>query len=514
MSDIFATIQRLAEMARNTAGDPSNSPAGALGSDTGLPPETLDQINSARIIEDLVEIYGKTQENNRMSSFREQSPSSRTNNLLKNMGVSLPASVIGESVLTPINGLYGIVLRSEPGDISSQDFSTLTPTQIARRNVSSVWARLSKAALTGTPMTGASILPSDEPEESNPAATLDVLRIPTYVVFIFANITPRTPIPVIEEADNVLSYQNDLSYPRAVLTNMYVRRDNTLKPGTLIRINYDGQDNKQKAVITEIIEDDPAFTRLVMNSMKDRSALLASTACSTDSFLSGVSHPSGDAISGDDPAVVLHNAYIALERAAGEPNIVSELALYVALFNGLGDAKLALGILANAKKESAFNSSIVSRAATESSIGLWQFNVQNPGYFSIPNSDIRQRADSALPESIKIPTNQRVVPYFAGGLLLKSLNLTAVTPTTYDGTQDLAPLYEAVSNANKQTAFVIATVKSMLETIEYNPDDISASNWAEWFQIYFEQPGKFNPRGPVAVALASELREAGATIPV
>ena len=506
MPDIFETLRRVSESARTNPGDPGNTPVGTPNSDTGLPPDVEAQIQSARIIEDLVQIYGSPQQNNRMSNDREQSPSSRTNNLLKNSGVSLPKAAIVDGLLTPINGLYGIVMRADPGAISSTDFRSTPLREVVQRQTSSVWSSIITSARTGVSALAdpLSLVSDDETEATPPPETAcSVLDIPRYVVFIFANSSPQTPIPVITQAGEVLTYKSDLSYPRAILTNIYVRKEGILQPGTLIRVQYDGQDNKSKPVISEIVENDPIFTRLVMNSMKDRSALLATTACSTDSALSGISHPSGDAISGEDAAVNLHNAYIQLERQVGV-NMIDKTALYTALFSALGDAKLALGVLANAKHESGFNSNVVSRVATESSIGLWQFNVQNPGYFSKPNSQVRERA-KILPESIRIPEDQRVVPYFAGGLLLKSQNLAAVTPNAYDGTQDLRPLYLVASNPTTQTAFVVLSVKNMLSTISYNPDEITASEWATWFQIYFEQPGSIKPRGPTASLLSSEL---------
>ena len=46
----------------------------------------------------------------------------------------------------------------------------------------------------------------------------------------------------------------------------------------------------------------------------------------------------------------------------------------------------------------------------------------------------------------------------------------------------------------------------MLATITYNYDDITPGNWAQWWQIYFEQPAVVkDKRVTVAETIAREL---------
>ena len=49
-------------------------------------------------------------------------------------------------------------------------------------------------------------------------------------------------------------------------------------------------------IVTEIIEDRPEFTAVILASMVARSALNQFSTCSTDSSLSGVTHPTGDTL--------------------------------------------------------------------------------------------------------------------------------------------------------------------------------------------------------------------------
>ena len=69
-------------------------------------------------------------------------------------------------------------------------------------------------------------------------------------------------------------------------------------------------------------------------------------------------------------------------------------------------------------------------------------------------------------------------------------------PTEYDGTQDLFQIYATVANAENQINFVVSTTKKMLADLDYETikqeDEVTAGQWALWFQIYFEQPASLS----------------------
>ena len=54
----------------------------------------------------------------------------------------------------------------------------------------------------------------------------------------------------------------------------------------------------------------------------------------------------------------------------------------------------------------------------------------------------------------------------------------------------------------------------MLATLNYDPNEITAVDWADWFQIYFEQPGSIYTRAKQASEVATRLEAAGIVIPV
>ena len=106
------------------------------------------------------------------------------------------------------------------------------------------------------------------------------------------------------QRDDVLEYENIALYSKAVITNKGIRDLDSLEPGTLIRVEYDAVDNKNTPVIVEIVEDKPEFTKMVVNSMKNRSALLSTIQCSTDSELGSITHPTGDPIGTEGDVLV------------------------------------------------------------------------------------------------------------------------------------------------------------------------------------------------------------------
>jgi len=359
---------------------------------------------------------------------------------------------------------------------------------------------------------------TDEEADNDDARLIrTVLNLDEYYIFILSRTVGASPFPVISNSSdsNTYTYQGLNNYPVARTIPKRIR-ENNIKPGSLVRVQYDNAVQRDLLSIVDIVEDDSKFTDMVMGAFVAESAGASNSRGETNSSFTG-NHASGDAIPNEDPRATLHNAYVQLEQEAGR-NVVDPIDLYNDLFSALGDKKLVVGILANAQKESSFNSNAVSTKPIESSLGLWQFNVQVAGYISVPSGGekgIIARADQrGLPESIKIPANESVIPYFAGGLLLKSKGVNVITPTAYDGTQDLRPIYELVTNPANQVDYIVSTVQNMLATLNYDPNEITAIEWADWFQIYFEQPGSIYTRAKQASEVASRLQAAGIVIPV
>ena len=283
-----------------SSGSPENTPTAVSSIDELAPgnPQLYAQLNSAKIIETLVQIYGTPQDNDQLQDSADTSPSSKFDNVLNKSSLLATQSDFIDSVITPITGLYGIVLRDAnlANKLTASDFDGNTATENVRNVGNSIW----KAVLGGAKGVR-EIVDADEP-----ALSLDVLNFPEYYVFIFANVSPQTPIPLLTEQSNFLEYDSILSYPKAVITDKSLREE-TLQPGTMIRIGYDGVNNKTTAVIAEVVEDKPEFRRMVINSMKDRSAFLSTQQCSTDSELGNVNHPTGDPIGTEADVLVKRN---------------------------------------------------------------------------------------------------------------------------------------------------------------------------------------------------------------
>ena len=288
---IFNALKKIRNLATGRpSGSPANTPTAATNTTAdNLPANVQAELQSAQIIETLVQIYGGPQENNRLEISEDRSPSSRFDNVLKTSNLLATQSDFIDSVVTPIGGLYGIVLRPSPGAISLANLEATTTEQNLRSIGNSAWGAILGAAQ--------GVYEAFDRDES--ALSLDVLKFPEYYVFIFANTSPDSPIPILVQEGGVLEYENITSYPKAVITSTTLREE-ILQPGTLIRVEYDGVDNKSVPVITEIVEGKPEFTRMVMNSVKNRSAFLSSVQCSTDSVLNGVSHSTGDPIGTSD----------------------------------------------------------------------------------------------------------------------------------------------------------------------------------------------------------------------
>jgi hypothetical protein len=290
----FGKIRNAFNKVRNavtggSSGSPANTPNAATSIDNPSPgdPELTALLESARIIEALINLFGVTQENNRLEISENTSPSSKFNNVLNNSKMLTTESEFISSVTTPINGLYGIVLRSTNfSTISVNDTDGNTVGENLRNIGLSVWGSILATA--------EGVYEAFDADE--PALSLDVLKFPEYFVFIFANVSPQTPVPILLQNESILEYENIALYPKAIITNKGIRDLDLLEPGTLIRVEYDSVDNKNTPIIAEIVEDRPEFTRMVVNSMKNRSAILSDIRCSTDSALQGVTHPTGDAL--------------------------------------------------------------------------------------------------------------------------------------------------------------------------------------------------------------------------
>jgi len=212
--------------------------------------------------------------------------------------------------------------------------------------------------------------------------------------------------------------------------------------------------------------------------------------------------PSGD---------TLQAAYFSLEKQKGSPMTKEETAKYVytkMIGSGLNE-NIVLGIMANAYAESGFNEYIVSKAAGESSLGLWQCNVGSRGKYEDKRATIRER-EKKLPEGIRLKEDFGRIPYFAGSLIygdtVVSTSQYANDPSKYE--QKVAEIYEKVINKDNQINFVISTANEMLDNLNTEKQDainaFSAADWADWWLVYFEQPGAFHSRGG-AVSTVEEL---------
>ena len=460
---------------------------------TDVEPGYESQAILASVIEKLVATFNVSNDKTMEDLTKTQTQSSVFNNKLKGTDLQQAENKIIQSLNGGEPGLYALILRSQ--EIEA----------IAEGNRSSWWSLIMDIPV----VVGAAVDAAEEavidlvfpPEEEIEALkALELLDFKGYYIFILTDVGDENPIPFAvppTEENPDYTYTNLDSYPVAQAVSKRLRTEvEEIAPGTLVKIQYENSINRDSPIVTEIIEDRPEFTSVILASMAARSGLEQFETCGTDSSLSGVTHPSGDQIGAAGSAAELHNAYMALNKAAGK-NKIDIAALYKVLFAGLSDKNLVLGILANASSESGFDANIVSGGSTESSIGLWQMNVQSAGKIDVPTSSRRSLAKSTkanLPSSIQIPANAKVVPYFAGGLLLTEAKIPVITPAKYDGTQDLTASYNKVRDPTQQTLFVIASVKKMLASITYDATKITAKQWAYWFQIYFEQPADIHDR--------------------
>jgi hypothetical protein len=84
---IFNALKKIGSALRggSSSGSPANTPTAISSLDNPAPgdPELASILNSAQIIETLVQLYGTPQENNRLEISEDRSPSSRFDDVLK-----------------------------------------------------------------------------------------------------------------------------------------------------------------------------------------------------------------------------------------------------------------------------------------------------------------------------------------------------------------------------------------------------------------------------------------------
>lgn len=322
---------------------------------------------------------------------------------------------------------------------------------------------------------------------------------PKYNIWILPdNMGADYTIPIVEERNVV----NISDFPLCSVKNASISEQ--LFDGALIRIDFENRELRSDAYVVSIMNNTEAFGRAIFDELAAIASPEGSFAPCNEQGVA-VSHPIGDAISTTGKDADLHNAYKAKERTAGAKN-VSMTEIFNELNLALGNTNLAIGILANAKSESNFDANVVSGVATESSLGLWQMNVQSSGRIGTPNSNMASQA-SSLDSSIRIPSDSRVIRYFAGGLLADSKGVSIITPTDYDSTKDVGAIYDTVRSVDNQIEYVVESAQAMLAAIPDRSSTIDAGQWAQWWQIYFEQPASIHDRATVAKSLTKDLEE-------
>tara|TARA_R110000824_G_scaffold10559_5_gene46397 strand:- start:1436 stop:2764 length:1329 start_codon:yes stop_codon:yes gene_type:complete len=325
-----------------------------------------------------------------------------------------------------------------------------------------------------------------------------ITNYPRYYIWILPdNIGSDNVLPVMRDGNAV----NLERFPICSVKD--VAMSEQLVDGALLRIDFENRLISSDAYVVSVMNNDERFGRAIFAELEGLTvASQGFHSCGADG-LPNVSHPSGDAVATEDKKKRLHDAYMAIYNAiVPVPTAMTSTSIYEKLTTGGLDEKIAIGILANAYEESTYKAKIVSGKNIESSLGLWQMNVGSNGRTGVPNPKVSGRAQ-ALTGSIQIPLTSEVVVYFGGGVLAKSLDKTIVTAIEYTN-QDLQPIYDAVANADNQIKFVIATANNMLKELKYEAADITAGQWAQWWQIYFEQPAEIEDR----TAIANEIQTA------
>ena len=320
-------------------------------------------------------------------------------------------------------------------------------------------------------------------------------------------------IPNIDKTNGAI--RNSAQFPVMRIKDAYVLANTDLVRGAIVRIDYENREQERGMYLVDVINNDSQFGRAIwaeLSSFNEATRTFSQATLADAPPL--VQHATGDPIGEGNNSVALHNAYVSLYRTEGELKIDRQ-ELYERLNAEFNDPKLALGIVANAQKESGYDSKIVSdyknSTGTESSLGLWQMNVGPPSLRSVrygrpTESSTIQKTQTLLPPALIMPSTSRNIPYFAGGLMARSFGIEVVTPLKYDGTQDLFQIYALVANAENQINFVVSVTKKMLADLDYETikqeDEVTAGQWALWFAVYFEQPAALTQ---ARAEIASEL---------
>ena len=273
--------------------------------DTDPDDNSYSQNFLASVIEKLVETFNASNDQAKEDLTKRQIQSSAFNNTLKATALQQSGNKILQSLNGGEAGLYALILRSEEIEAKEED----TPP-------SSWWSILTDLpeAIVTTVQTANgwvyNLLSPSDAVKVDALKALDLLDFKGYYIFILSNVGDDNPIPTVlppSDTEPNHTYQNLPSYPIAQTVSKRLRTaEETFKPGTLVKIQYENAINRDSPIITEIIEDDPQFTTIILASMAARSALNQFDTCDTDSSLSGVTHPSGDAIGEKVPEELIY----------------------------------------------------------------------------------------------------------------------------------------------------------------------------------------------------------------
>ena len=184
-------------------------------------------------------------------------------------------------------------------------------------------------------------------------------------------------IPNIDKTSGAI--RNSAEFPVMRIKNAFVLSNVDLVRGAIVRIDYENRQQERGMYLVDVINNESQFGRAIwaeLSSFNEATRTFSQATLANAPPL--VQHASGDPIGDGNNSVALHVAYSNIYRTEGA-EIIDRQELYQRLNAEFNDPKLALGILANAEKESGYNSKIVSdfknSNGTESSLGLWKLNV-------------------------------------------------------------------------------------------------------------------------------------------
>tara|TARA_R110001606_G_scaffold157395_2_gene300434 strand:- start:499 stop:1263 length:765 start_codon:yes stop_codon:yes gene_type:complete len=235
-----------------------------------------EQFQLASIIEKLVETFNTSNDKTIEDVTKRPIQSSVFNNKLNSGALQQVENSITQSLNGGEPGLYALILRSQEIEAKAEGTST------------SWWSIF------------LDIAGEEESEDLETLKALELLNFKGYYVFVLTNVNAENPIPNVlppSDTETSYTYQNLESYPIAQAVSKRLRTETEeITPGTLVKIQYENSINRDSPIVTEIIEDRPEFTAVILASMVARSALNQFSTCSTDSSLSGVTHPTGDTL--------------------------------------------------------------------------------------------------------------------------------------------------------------------------------------------------------------------------